>query len=187
MLERRARMLAEAMTPSADYEVPIRTRGLAGRGVEAPAPFASEEREARMQMRSVEPAQQIPMPQAEVSAEAEEMEVWDEDFEADAEVEEADEVPGERAAQEKHAEPELIPVAASVFDDDFFHSAHGNGQGGDEIPRVAAGVQATAADSSARDGWGSSRDSVVAMAGGAHGEHSEVDELDIPAFLRRGQ
>jgi cell division protein FtsZ len=183
MPERRARMLAEAMTPSADYEVPIRTRGVAGRGMEAPAPFASEEREARMQARSTEPVQQIPMPQAEVSDEAEDMaEAWDDEFEADAEVEEADGVA--EATQEKHAEPELIPVAASVFDDDFFHSGQANGQSGDDLPRVAAG-NASAADSDGRDCWGSSRD-VVAVGNGAHGEPSEVDELDIPAFLRRG-
>src|ERR1019366_10431400 len=44
MPERRARMLQEAMTP-ADYEVPIRGRSI--RGAEAPAMFASEERELR--------------------------------------------------------------------------------------------------------------------------------------------
>ena len=189
MPERRARMLAEAMTPAADYEVPIRTRGVAARGAEAPAPFASEEREARMQMRAVEPVQQTPMPQAAVSAETEEMaETWDDEFEAEAEAGEADEVAKADAGQEKHASPELVPVAASVFDDAFFHSGYGNGQGTDEIPRVTAGVQAApTAVSEGRDCWGSSRDAAVAVASGSNTEQADVDELDIPAFLRRGQ
>ena len=181
MPERRARMMAEAMMPAADYEVPIRTRCVANRGVEAPAPFASEEREARMQTRAVEPVQQVSMPQAEVSVEAEEIAAagWSDEIESGAEVE---------AAQDKHADPELIPVAASVFDDDFFHSANSKGQNSDEIPRVTAGVQASpeVGASDGRDCWGSSRDPVVAMANSSHSEQSEADELDIPAFLRRG-
>jgi len=190
MPERRARMMAEAMMPAADYEVPIRTRSVANRGVEAPAPFASEEREARMHARAAEPAQQIPMPQAEVSVEAKEIAAagWSDEIESGAEVEDDDGVAEVQAAQDKHADPELVPVSASVFDDDFFHSTYANGQGADEIPRVTAGVQASpeVGASDGRDCWGSSRDPVVAMANGSHSEQSEADELDIPAFLRRG-
>ena len=67
MPARRERMLAESMTPGADYQVPIRaTQGRGGRPSDGPALFASEEREARQAgtQRSVETAKQIPMPAA---------------------------------------------------------------------------------------------------------------------------
>src|SRR5579884_2487408 len=46
MPERRARMIAESLMPAADYEVPIRARTVRS-GADAPALFASEERELR--------------------------------------------------------------------------------------------------------------------------------------------
>jgi hypothetical protein len=62
---------------------------------------------------------------------------------------------------QRERDPELVPVAASVFDDDFFRRSQ----------LAPAGEQAAVAG--------------VAMVGASQTEGSETDELDIPAFLRR--
>ena len=102
--------------------------------------------------------------------------------------------------QQTEQAPELVPVPRSVFDDDFFRTG-----------RVAAGSQAPAADTrmpSARgfDSPDSARPIRIAPEPESHQsfptvaepsvrvpsfsgyapEHKESDELDIPAFLRRG-
>ena len=66
----------------------------------------------------------------------------------------------EAEEEQRGRDPELVPVAASVFDDDFFRRSH----------LAPAGEQATAG---------------IPMAGPSQAEGSEADELDIPAFLRR--
>jgi cell division protein FtsZ len=84
--------------------------------------------------------------------------------------------------------PELIPVPASVFDDDFFRQndgrSNGNNQRGwqHEEPRDAelAGSQAKE-----QTHWPEAK--VPSFAGYAGSNSSESDELDIPAFLRRGR
>jgi cell division protein FtsZ len=63
MPERRARMLAESTMPGADYQVPIRGRGLGGRSEDAMPRFASEEREARQ----FEAAKPVPMAKSEIA------------------------------------------------------------------------------------------------------------------------
>jgi cell division protein FtsZ len=87
------------------------------------------------------------------------------------------------------ASPELIPVKASVFDDDFFQApaetiaegdtTHFSGSSSvqqEEIRRVTEEV--FPAETSVR---------VPSFEGaGAVADHTEPDELDIPAFLRRG-
>jgi cell division protein FtsZ len=203
MPERRSRMLHEAMMPAADYEVPIRSqRSVSGRGVEAAALFASEERE----MRQTRPVEVAPTVRVEAIVEpvveaADELEIedrslenadaegWNEEFEAEAAGEaefeaevvaedDDDEIAGESDAEAYAArEPELVPVAASVFDDDFFRSANGRRRLEAEaagaavaVPRADAGVEGAR---------------VFAGASGGHAEQSESDELDIPAFLRR--
>ncbi|MGH9596972.1 MAG: cell division protein FtsZ, partial [Edaphobacter sp.] len=103
------------------------------------------------------------------------------------------------AREEKGAPPELIPVKASVFDDDFFQASLGReGVNTEENglrhrdsthfsapPRVQpedvriAAEEAPVADPSVRvPSYGN--------AVGASAEAAEPDELDIPAFLRRG-
>jgi cell division protein FtsZ len=178
MPERRARMLQEATMP-ADYEVPIRGRSI--RGAEAPAMFASEEREMRQEWRQ-RPLEAEARPAAETSVAPElarevAMERATDQVEADSDTAPEDEFAAEFAAraeggantddgfaeaeeEQRERDPELVPVAASVFDDDFFRRSH----------LAPAGEQVTAG---------------VAMAGPSHTEGSETDELDIPAFLRR--
>jgi cell division protein FtsZ len=176
MPERRARMLQEATMP-ADYEVPIRGRSI-GRSVEAPAMFASEEREMRQEWRQ-RPLAAEARPAAETRVAPElarevAMERATDEVEADSDTAPEDEFAAARAEdgadtedsfaeaeeEQRERDPELVPVAASVFDDDFFRRSH----------LAPAGEQATAG---------------VAMAGPSHTEGSETDELDIPAFLRR--
>jgi len=230
MPERRARMLAESTLPGADYQVPIRGRSLSGRGSDAPALFASEEREAMQvntarQFETARPlAQAAPMPVAQTGAAEEAANVreaeargqgslqagriwvspveiddeagWSNEPEADdamaeaevagefeagaghtAEVEEdAEEMAGEEYAEPQFArrtEPELVPVAASVFDDDFFRSSPGRGPGASTGEMSAGAVAEPAPD--------------VRILAGGNGSHAETDELDIPAFLRRSR
>jgi cell division protein FtsZ len=192
MPERRARMLAESTMPGADYQVPIRTRSIGGR--DAMPSFASEEREAR-----AEAAQQITMPMAKAEVAAETRDdglmkagrIWvstqemddvsgggeamnEEELEAEALAgDSSDDVAG---ADDMESEPELVPVAASVFDDDFFRAA-------------AAGRARTAPEPekamSAGDAEAGRDVRLFAGASASQVEHAETDELDIPAFLRR--
>ncbi|MEO6815169.1 MAG: cell division protein FtsZ, partial [Edaphobacter sp.] len=163
MPQRRERMLAEATLPTMRYDVPIQPRVSSLR---AAVRFASETSfEATPAFRSEEPSGSSPEPCNEV----------------------------QRSAARAEAAPELIPVPASVFDDDFFQ-----GSGRDEeadlsgtsrragdaghVPAPARVqqqenvrvVMAEPADAVVR---GSSFDAAAASA--------ESDELDIPAFLRR--
>ena len=170
MPERRARMLQEATMP-ADYEVPIRGRSI-GRGAEAPAMFASEEREMRQEWRQ-RPlvAEASPAAEMRVAPEFAREVAMERTTDAQYEVEaDSDTAPedganteddfAEAEEEQRERDPELVPVAASVFDDDFFRRSH----------LAPAGEQATAG---------------IPMAGPSHAEGSEADELDIPAFLRR--
>jgi cell division protein FtsZ len=68
--------------------------------------------------------------------------------------------------------PELLPVRASVFDDDFFRR-----------PKVEEGAKP--ADESSSKQWPDAR--VPSFAGYAAESAADNDELDIPAFLRRKQ
>jgi cell division protein FtsZ len=180
MPERRARMLQEATMP-ADYEVPIRGRSI-GRGAEAPAMFASEEREMRQEWRQ-RPLEAEARPAAETriapeldrevamerAAEAKDAQY---EVEADSDTAPEDEFAAARAEDgdagdsfaeegQRERDPELVPVAASVFDDDFFRRSQLAPAG--ELAAVAG----------------------VPMASASQTEGSETDELDIPAFLRR--
>ena len=99
------------------------------------------------------------------------------------------------------AAAELLPVPASVFDDDFFRtSAHGVEIGAFDTMDEAAQVReqthyATAARVQTEETWGAVAEAPVAEVsvrapsyGGAVAQVGRVepDELDIPAFLRRG-
>ena len=177
MPERRSRMLAESMMPAADYQVPIRGRAIGPRGGDTPALFASEEKEVRS-------TGQIPMApvEAELPQTVDAGTEWANQYEVAEKVgfecESNDESAAEAQesgvldtefADESHMEPELVPVSASVFDDDFFRAAS---------ERKESIAQAEAS------GVGAQR--VYAGTSASQAEHSDVDELDIPAFLRRG-
>jgi cell division protein FtsZ len=182
--------------PGADYQVPIRSHGgrsMNGRGSDAMPSFASEEREARQ----AEAAQQMAMPLKKNEAETERKDeglmkagrIWvsteemddgsgsddamDEgDFE-EAAAEDSEEM---MEADEVEREPELVPVSASVFDDDFFRAAAAG------RARTAPEPQMTAATGDAEAGR---EVRLFAGASASPAEHGETDELDIPAFLRR--
>lgn len=233
MPERRARMLAESTLPGADYQVPIRSqsgRTVNGRGGDAPAMFASEEKKGRQAQTTVqvEAALPVSMPvhKSEVVAKAiappaeqgirqdgslhagriwvsptemDDATGWadeapvDEDVAPEAELEaeagrtlEMEEVAEAEDAEpefERQGEPELVPVAASVFDDDFFRaSVRGGKASGDGFSGTAVGYQEPSV------GVEAGREvRLFAGASASHAEQPETDELDIPAFLRRSR
>ena len=107
-------------------------------------------------------------------------------------------VPESRAVPETRAEhrAELVPVPASVFDDDFFRKPNDElraGQsawpgGGERDLRASAAVQepgSKAEPGSNAAQWPEAR--VPTFAGYAAEAAPQGDELDIPAFLRRSQ
>jgi cell division protein FtsZ len=170
MPERRERMLSAATLPTVRYEVPIQPRVTNARP--ATPRFASEA--------FAEPAP----------------EVW---AAPSVPVKEEPPVVGVSAPVAKAVQPELVPVPASVFDDDFFRSS-----GLDEVRkepalperyREPAHVQG-AARVQLEETWSVTgevpvADPVIRTAafGGTVAapamDQSEPDELDIPAFLRR--
>jgi cell division protein FtsZ len=171
--ERRARMLSEATMPATDYQVPIRGRMAK---VESGALFASEEREEH-ELRAAQPA--APRARSESASVAAEAHgegmlragrIWVSPAEMD------DVAPpmadGDREAAAGGHEPELVPVSASVFDDEFFRASSARARGGEEAASASGAVP---------NGAAGAREAHAA----AHVEHGEADELDIPAFLRR--
>jgi cell division protein FtsZ len=87
---------------------------------------------------------------------------------------------------ERDSDPELVPVAASIFDDDFF-SAHGRSRAAGESEFFGAAVAVQAASAPAPVQEGNHEVRPFAGANGPQAEHPETDELDIPAFLRRSR
>jgi cell division protein FtsZ len=165
MPQRRERMLAEATLPTMRYDVPIQARMPLSRPA---APRFESEAEVPAQKRA--------------------------DFVAEPVVE----AQRPAAGVEAGAAPELVPVPASVFDDAFFRSAPGSNEAEDDSEEVlperrrdpnhfsAAGrVQ----QENVRVSEPVVADAVVrgpALGGASTAEEAESDELDIPAFLRRG-
>jgi cell division protein FtsZ len=88
---------------------------------------------------------------------------------------------------ERDSDPELVPVAASIFDDDFFNRTQGRNRaaGESEFFGAAVAVQAASAPAPVQEGNPDVRP--FAGANGSQAEHPETDELDIPAFLRRSR
>ena len=84
----------------------------------------------------------------------------------------------------RDSEPELVPVSASVFDDDFFRSASARNRAAAEREIIGSAVadQAVGAPASSEEGT-----RLFAGATGSQAEQPETDELDIPAFLRRSR
>jgi len=168
MPQRRERMLAEATLPTIRYDVPIQPRVVSSRP--SASRFASE----------IAP---------EVVG-----------FGHDG-----SHVEAPTAMVEPIASPELIPVPASVFDDDFFRASSSRVERASEIDRMEDGFpqvsrESTHLPSSGRvhhedvrgigDEVSVGETSVGVQSFGsasvAPASHSESDELDIPAFLRRG-
>jgi cell division protein FtsZ len=238
MPERRARMLAESTLPA--LEVPIRSRS--GKTINGATPqFASELQQASRRAQAplpvvpppaifsqaTEPAEQIALsvavedrwidqadPEAEPTVNGFEAAV--KAFSRDAEEVAAADSRQERSSLASQSEPELRPVAASVFDDEFFRTSH-------HIPRAepqevhgAPVGQAAEYDSwpanDARSSYESaSRDFIspeqpgspsaypmtavpepasgrlFAGANASHGDTPDTEELDIPAFLRHSR
>ncbi|NYF90587.1 cell division protein FtsZ [Tunturiibacter empetritectus] len=171
MPQRRERMLAEATLPTMRYDVPIQPRVVSARPMGTR--FASE----------IEPAKEAVRPVHETSERREPV-----------------------VKMEADAPAELVPVPASVFDDDFFRAPRVPGVRGDraaEVDRVEAGPVERARDThfsapmrvqqkDVRSVTGEAGDSSVRVpafgsaAAVAAADPAEPDELDIPAFLRRG-
>jgi cell division protein FtsZ len=170
MPQRRERMLAEATLPTMRYDVPIQPRVVSART--AGTRFASE----------MEPAKEAVRPVHETNEGREPV-----------------------VKMEAGASAELVPVPASVFDDDFFRApgVHGvRGERAAEVDRVEAGPVERARDThfsapmrvqqeDVRSVTGEAGDSSVRVpafgsAVVAAADPAEPDELDIPAFLRRG-
>jgi cell division protein FtsZ len=164
MPQRRERMLAESTLPTMRYDVPIQPRVATPR----PSPrFASEP--------EVEP---MSSPVVEGTA---------------------------KTASAGHgAPPELVPVKASVFDDDFFRASSMRGEMVSEgngmevgLPErfrepshfsAPARIKEEEIRSVTEDIFPPEASVRVPFVGGtvAAVDHAEPDELDIPAFLRRG-
>jgi cell division protein FtsZ len=126
---------------------------------------------------------------AEWNDEADVEAAMDEEFEAEQDdaagaalemSEPEDAEPEFQAEFERRSEPELVPVPASVFDDEFFRAS--SMRGGDE--GLGAGRAAEMMSVAAGSG---SEPRLYAGASATHAEHPATDELDIPAFLRRSR
>ncbi len=101
-------------------------------------------------------------------------------------------------ASEPSAPAELLPVSASVFDDDFFQSSSRNGSLDADTAALpdrfrepthhpaSVRVQSEEVRSAAVETSGMEAAARMPSFGGAVAAPSEPDELDIPAFLRRG-
>jgi cell division protein FtsZ len=168
MPQRRERMLAEATLPTVRYDVPIQPRVVSSRP--AASRFASE----------MEP-------------------------EAVGFGHDGNHVEAPTAMVEPVAQPELIPVPASVFDDDFFRPASARVEPPAEIDRRENGFPQGSRESSHFSsavrvqhedvhgigeelpvGDGLIRGQAAGASAVAATDAAEPDELDIPAFLRRG-
>jgi cell division protein FtsZ len=175
MPQRRERMLSEATLPTVRQEVPIQPRVYTVRPV-APPPVVEQE-----------PA---------IEPEGVKRETW-------GAVTTREEVSEPVQAARSVVPPELVPVPASVFDDDFFRAPR---PGMTEAPAEIEVQRASPVSFLAprdvqqnevvsRESWNVPPQQVVPEAivratpfGGApvaEPDHGEPDELDIPAFLRR--
>jgi cell division protein FtsZ len=222
--QRRERMLAEATLPTHRSEppvVPIVQRPASARAV-TPEParpttqFASETRREAppVPTRPAEPAPRsedryelAPIDEVDEDEEARDQENWDDDepFEGTAPMLEEEENQDEDSRPyvvepAPHREPELQPVPASVFDDDFFrprsesHSTQpparetpARAREDYDIPKSLRIQYAEAREASPGASLPESGVRVPSFAGATPATGpQESDELDIPAFLRRG-
>jgi cell division protein FtsZ len=160
MPQRRERMLAEATLPTMRYDVPIQPRVST---VRSASRFASEmEFELAPVSKPVEPVAEMQRSHIAVEGVA--------------------------------SAPELVPVPASVFDDEFFQSS-GRGatlDAGDAAehlrePNHFSAINRVQQQESVRVATAEPGEGVIRGAAfDAAMAPAEPDELDIPAFLRRG-
>jgi len=172
MPQRRERMLAEATLPTMRYDVPIQPRVITPRQPESRFASDKEAVESRVQDASPAPTHE---PEDEISV------------------------------APASGPPELMPVPASVFDDDFFRAASARAErahgvevrGGGVAERMREQNQFSAPARVHQESLRNEAEAApVAETGGrpspfggaevASADHTEPDELDIPAFLRRG-
>ncbi len=173
MPQRRERMLAEATLPTMRYDVPIQPRVMTARPASSWSDHEPEKASTEPPVAKVQHAVQDERAGVQVSA--------------------------------PDASAELVPVPASVFDDDFFRAASAREARANEVDlRAGAAVGrlreqnhlAGAARVQPEPVRGGSEDSpstdsgirAASFAGAiaAAPDPAEPDELDIPAFLRRG-
>ncbi len=197
MPERRERMLAETTMPGSRYDVPVQPRVPAQRfpvnrehvrteqpAVAAPAPVQRVEATSVREQRVAEPA----VRKAEAASEVT--------------------VRPEPVRSPSPSSPELLPVRASVFDDEFFRSSVGGataaatpepaperrvvmdgGEGRAWEAQDFSGAGRVQEDSGRGEAFGARAAEAPLRTpefAGAETERAEPDELDIPAFLRRG-
>ncbi len=87
---------------------------------------------------------------------------------------------------EPQPRPELVPVSASVFDDDFFRTPYAGGRPKMEGEPMGTPLPAMSVGNPPPDAPGVAQEvRVYAGVSASHAEHQDADELDIPAFLRR--
>jgi cell division protein FtsZ len=227
MPQRRERMLAEATLPTMRYDVPIQPRVLTQR-TETPRSEAPRSEVPRFEAARPEAARpEAARPEA-LRFEAPRPEAPRFASEPAPELPTAPAVPVslaplvEAKEQVKVAaemvQPELLPVPASVFDDDFFRYSAPKRDAGDEIAEVnrvemappdrfrepvrelikeparepthlstPVRVQHDVARTVTDAPLGGETLSRGAPFGGTAADQTEPDELDIPAFLRRGK
>jgi cell division protein FtsZ len=188
--ERRERMLAGTTLPTARWEVPIQPRVTTPR-VEVPS----------VQVPSIQAPAISTTPNSEPEGSA-----ADPDPAPDAHAQEASaSVKLSKPVAEvpvKPAQPELVPVPRSVFDDDFFRVSSRSAQPNPGVPEEwltsSRGFESSDAGRSMRVQYvetpesasnSAAPETVVRMpsfTATLAPEPAESDELDIPAFLRRG-
>ena len=207
MPQRRERMLAEATLPTARFEVPVqpRVRTMVAKTPESvakePEVVKTPEVEERRREPAVEAQERVPVireredkvvpQQTEPVAEPE---IVSEETADEAGMPERPEAVEEEAS-ERAEHTELVPVPRSVFDDDFFKApaarvvevesedarsvmARHLSNGG-RVQHVDAGLESGV-------GTGQARTPGFGMHTPVDPDDARADELDIPAFLRRG-
>ena len=197
MPERRARMLTESTLTEGGYQVPIRA-----------VPPATQPRfasEVRAEAPSFAPAPQPaaivqPVWNEEVAPEPEASEDWqgEDDEPQEFDMDDRQELTGAVAESDDARDPrsELVPVPASVFDDEFFRTDRMRNRMSETLSEAAhpARLEPRLQEEILGSGTRFSAPSYPApetgggLYAGASGSAAvtESDELDIPAFLRRG-
>ena len=195
--ERRERMLAGTTLPTARWDVPIAPRPVTPRvevGVQEPVAEALPLAQAQTPLEVAAEALAVShRPVESVEPESDELEVHEEEL-----LEKRPEVRATPLVEYHHEaarSPELIPVPRSVFDDDFFRIAgreraaeHDVAERGGSVSDFVrpVRVQFTETTPDAEFAVPETMVRVPAYHGSVAADPVEADELDIPAFLRRG-
>ncbi len=186
MPQRRERMMSEATLPTIRRDPPPPPR-IAQRP--ATPRFASEERAEAAALPTVPRAEESPFPQAGEAHEPNQIFLHDDVIPPPPDKPAS---PFASADNSFASGPELVPVPASVFDDDFFRRP----AGGLLTPREAEAraekpandlspARSVQPESDVRSQPLQPDNRVPTFSGYAAPADQETDELDIPAFLRR--